>query len=325
MLNIIKSSLLFLIIRSIRNCLEIVFFAIKSKRKEKISYYIQLFIIRAFYGLTFIRNTIKEKKNNKSTKNPYSENLEESNKVVSDLSSMGFSGEYKLKKNKFELLKKEILKSIYESEIIFQNRETKIIKNLELKNLDESKKYMDENNIYLIKSRLDLTKECFLKEMINSTFLSEIANKYLNNNKISVNAALFISNTLQPDNPNNDILKTISAQKYHFDIDFKKFFKVFIYFTDVPNAEYGGTQFIKGTQKYKHKDHYLSKRYDDEEIEKKYKDKKIFLGEKSTFFFVDTFGFHKGSQISEGYRANLIIEYGFDHFKKEDKTEFLYL
>jgi hypothetical protein len=325
MFNIIKNSYFFLIVRSIRNSLEIVFFAIKSKRIEKISYYIQLFIIRACYGLTFFRNTISSKKDNKSIKNPYSENSEESNKVVNDLSSKGYSGEYKLKKIKFELLKKEILKSVHESEIIYQNGEKKKFRNIELKNLDNSKKYMDDNNIYLIKSRLDLTKNSFLKEMINSSFFLEIANKYLNNNKISVNVSLFISNSQKSGNPNNDFLKTISAQKYHFDIDYKKFFKVFMYFTDVPNEKYGGTQFINGTQKYKLKDHYLSRRYNDEEIESKYNDKKIFLGEKSTFFFVDTFGFHKGSRILKSYRINLIIEYGFDHFKKEDKTEFFNL
>ena len=194
---------------------------------------------------------------------------------------------------------------------------------MEFTNLEESKKYMDDNNIYLIKSRLDLNNEGFLKEIINSAFFLEVANRYLNNNKISVNASLFISNSKQMENPDNDILKSISAQKYHFDIDYKKFFKVFFYLTDVPNENYGGTQFINGTHKYKRKEHYLSRRYDDKEIESKYEGKKIFLGDKSTFFFVDTFGFHKGSQVLKSYRVNLIIEYGFDHFKKEDKSEFL--
>ena len=60
----------------------------------------------------------------------------------------------------------------------------------------------------------------------------DLAKKYINYNSISVSALCYISNPTQT----SESEKKDNAQYFHYDNDFKKFFKVFIYLSDVSLA-----------------------------------------------------------------------------------------
>ena len=167
-----------------------------------------------------------------------------------------------------------------------------------------------------MKSEINLSQSNLIKEYFLNDFFIRLAKDYLNTDKITFIPSLFISNTnLESDNSLNiKKIRSKSAQNYHFDVDFKKFFKIFIYFTDVNEVDDGAHIYIEGTHKFKKKEHMITARFEDKDIEKNYKKTKIFLGHSGTVFFVDTFGLHKGSPVKGGKRILGIFEFGSGHF-----------
>jgi Phytanoyl-CoA dioxygenase (PhyH) len=107
---------------------------------------------------------------------------------------------------------------------------------------------------------------------------------------------------------------SVAAQKFHQDRDYIKFVKVFIYLTDVGEAN-GPHQFIAGSntdyaqvsgQKYR-----SSKRREDAELLAKYGRERlrVFTAPRGTVLFEDTSGFHKGTPVASGHRMLLQLEY----------------
>ena len=107
--------------------------------------------------------------------------------------------------------------------------------------------------------------------------------------------------------------KKDNAQYFHYDNDFKKFFKVFIYLSDV-SLTAGPHSFVSKTNKRKKFKHIVAERIDDKEINKFYntEDIKIFDGKKGKIIIEDTFGLHKGTPPSKKSRIVLILIFGYD-------------
>lgn len=104
------------------------------------------------------------------------------------------------------------------------------------------------------------------------------------------------------------------GQLYHFDMDYIKWLKFFIYLNDV-TFENGPHRFIRGTHRRGTQPAELLKlgyaRITDENISKYYScDSFIeFVGKAGTVFAEDTRGFHKGEPVKTGQR--LVLEFEF--------------
>jgi len=124
---------------------------------------------------------------------------------------------------------------------------------------------------------------------VTSKNILEIAASYLNSRRISINASFFISTSLKI----SEKEKYSNAQYFHWDNDFTKFLKLYIYLTDVDCGE-GPHIYIPYTHKKKNNLNKLCRLYSDRSISKTYKNKKIFYGKAGSCFFVDGYGLHKG-------------------------------
>ena len=127
---------------------------------------------------------------------------------------------------------------------------------------------------------------------------------------------------------NSDIHNRISdAQEFHFDSDFSRFLKLYIYLTDV-DMENGPHVYVEKTHIYKNKKHQLTKGLSDKQINSNYKTIKTITGKHGTLFFEDSFGFHKGNVPNKKHRIMLNIHFGnsklkyseYDIFQKYPKS-----
>ena len=97
-------------------------------------------------------------------------------------------------------------------------------------------------------------------------FGSKILMEEVNSKKISVNASFFISNPLKI----SESEKYRNAQYFHWDNDFTKFFKMYIYLNDVDNNN-GPHIYIPHTHKIKKNENKLCRLYSDTNIKDNYK------------------------------------------------------
>ncbi len=106
-----------------------------------------------------------------------------------------------------------------------------------------------------------------------------------------------------------------AAQLYHFDMDWIKFVKFFVYLTDV-NEETGPHCYVAGSHIRKPRSLLRDGRFRDEELESHYvKDHFVELtGSKGTVFVADTRGFHKGKPVQKGNRLMFQIEFAVSLF-----------
>ena len=300
-----------------------------SFQKNKLAdfkYKLDLFVIRFFYGNTFFRNKIKAKiSNNKILSNNLVNNTTTFD-VLEDLNKKGHSKILKLNDDIFKEIENDVLKNTEVNSIIKFDGKVYEEKSLKFDDLSSLNNYLVKKDIYLMKNEININSLQKFKNFFTNNFFLEIARSYLNTNKLSMNASLFATN-----NDSGSLLgvkklldlKNKSAQSYHFDVDYKKFFKIILYFTNVNYEEDGAHVYIPGTHINKLKRHIVTDRFNDEDIENSYKKKKIFIGTKGSFFFVDTFGIHKGAAVKNNFRVAMIIEYGKDHFKYSNNTIFL--
>ena len=100
----------------------------------------------------------------------------------------------------------------------------------------------------------------------------EIAASYLNCKNISINASFFISNPMNISKSE----KYTNAQYFHWDNDFTKFLKLYIYLTDVEDG-CGPHIYIPYTHRRKKTEHKLCRLYSDENIFNSYNKKKFFM------------------------------------------------
>ena len=77
--------------------------------------------------------------------------------------------------------------------------------------------------------RVQLTlKNVFFKNIFLNEFFIKLAKDYLNSEKLTIIPHFFISAASQTTSDYEIIspVKSSAAQEYHFDVDFKKFFKI---------------------------------------------------------------------------------------------------
>ncbi|MDC9522788.1 hypothetical protein PSH55_16915 [Pseudoalteromonas sp. Angola-31] len=104
------------------------------------------------------------------------------------------------------------------------------------------------------------------------------------------------------------------AESFHRDVDDWKFFKLFVYLTDVC-SESGPHTYVLGSKSAKTS--LPIRRYTDQEIEKIFGVDKIktLTGAKGEAFIEDTFGFHKGALPKQNKRLLLQIQYSINPIK----------
>lgn len=285
----------------------------KNLSKNKgIKKFCEIFVIRFFYAFDFIRNFFNSKKkyDKEILSEKYFEENISTNQVLSDLNIFGYNNFLKLKEDYLNLIKEEI--SLKNSTISY--KEKKSSENLQDHLSDES----NLNNIFLkslekkishVALDINLAKTSYIQELATSNFFMDLSKKYINNDRVSVSALCYISNPTQT----SESEKKDNAQYFHYDNDFKKFFKVFIYLNDVSLAA-GPHSFVSKTNSRKKFKHIVAERIDDKEIKKFYntEDIKIFDGKKGNIIIEDTFGLHKGTPPSKDSRIVLILIFGYD-------------
>ena len=284
-----------------------------SKNKG-IKKFFEIFIIRFFYAFDFIRNFFNSKKRYDYDKEILSEKYFDenisTNQVLSDLNRFGYNNSLKLKKDYLNLIKEEI--SLKNSTISFKGKNS--FENFQnhltnQSNLDDIFSKSLEEKISHVAIHINLAKTSYIKELATSNFFMDLSKKYINYDRISVSALCYISNPTQT----TESEKKDNAQYFHYDNDFKKFFKVFIYLSDV-NLAAGPHSFVSKTHTKKNFKHIVAERIDDKEINKFYnaEDIKIFNGKKGKIIIEDTFGLHKGTPPLKDSRIVLILVFGYD-------------
>ena len=251
---------------------------------------IKIFIIKFLFSKAFIRNLIKiNKKKITVNENFFNENNQDIYKLTNQVDQNGYSEILTLKERYINEIKEIIfkcedldIKKINNSinEIKKQTNETEI----------DYYKRLEKLKISRVTGSINLNEKSVLKDLLKSQFLIQFAKSYLNTNSISVNASFFISNPLKI----SETEKYSNAQYFHWDNDFTKFFKFYIYLSDVDENS-GPHIFIPGTHKRKKFINSLDCLMI--RIFILHTKKKIFHGKKGSAFFVDSYGLHKGETL----------------------------
>ena len=266
----------------------------------------KIFFIRFFNSIPFIRNFSKPIKRRKLIHSNFFNKSINLFNCVDDIDIDGFSKTFNLKSN----YQNKFLQDIFDC------------KNLDVKKLkypisEVIKKKNEHYNDYCIRLKkmdisrvvgfLDLSKPTELKKFLTSKELLSIVQSYLNTKTISISASFFISNPLEI----SDKKKYENAQFFHWDNDFRKFLKLYIYLSDVDENS-GPHIFIKHSHKIKNKNHRLCRLYPDSQIYENYPSSHIikFNGKSGSTFFVDSYGLHKGETPIKRSRILLNIHFG---------------
>ena len=268
---------------------------------------VKIFIIRFFYSFESIRNRIKSTNPvNEVEKQFIIDNNYKVKNIIEDLNEHGHSKifnigselnnqikegaflakDFDLKKLKNGMDQHEIIKSTGETDSEYFNR-------------------LRNKGISRISTAINLNNKSPLSNFILSDEVLAVAKNYLNTNKISINATLFISTPLEI----SEKEKYENAQYYHWDNDFTKFLKLYLYLNDVD--EDGGPHiFVPGTHKKKEFSTKLCRLYSDKNIAQEYSKNKKFVGKKGSMFFVDSYGLHKGEHPTGKSRLMLNVHFG---------------
>ena len=280
------------------------------KRYNNFLILLKIFVIRFFYSFEGIRNKIKPKFPSKEIHlkdNLFSCEKLNSYKIINDIDKKGYSETFLLKKKITDNILKE---SLHNDEFVLNkidpNIKVKDLKILDNENIDSYIKRLSSHKISRLTKTINLSnKKSELNKLIMSDEVLNIAKNYLNTKEISINASFFISNPLET----SENEKYRNAQYFHWDNDFTKFIKLYIYLNDV-NYDNGPHIFIPETHKFKKPNNKLCRLYSDINIENNYAKSKIFTGNAGSMFFVDSFGIHKGIPPSKSHRLMLNVHFG---------------
>ena len=284
--------------------------AINLSKEQGILSFFRIFNIRFFYGFNFFRNffnTNKSEMKNVTSSDYFVKNIK-SNKIVNDLDKYGYNNFLKIKSSYLNNIKKEI--TLKNSSIYFKGKKKSkfFFKSLNSKdNMNSLLSKSKKNKISHVVLNIDIKKTKFIKKLATSNFFMNIAKDYINSNEISVSGQGYISNPIKI----TEKEKKDNAQHFHYDNDFKKFFKIFVYLNDV-NFSAGPHSFIVSTNKNRKFKHIAANRIDDEEINNNYNKNKIktFNGNKGHVIIEDTFGLHRGNFPTNKSRLMLVLIYG---------------
>ena len=270
---------------------------------------LRIFFIRFFFSIPLIRNLIKSQivNSDEPINSEKFVNTKISNKeILNKIESNGYFDELNFSKSVIEKIKDNINdKNCFLDTKGFDFKDQNNSK-LQFKNLDELASYSVSNKIkHLIVKFKDQNN--FINSDIALEPFVNIAKKYLNSKNITCKVECYISNPFQP----NEYEMKKNAQYYHYDCDYKKFLKIFIYLNDV-DIDSGPHVYIEKTHKKKFFKHILAERINDDEINKYYglSNQKIFTKNAGSIIIEDTFGLHKGIVPKSKSRYVLILEYG---------------
>ena len=268
---------------------------------------IRIFIIRFFYSINSIRNLQKTLfKNLEIKKSSLFESNLDFNETLKNLEENGYYDKIKLQNSTINSLENEINYNNFIPSLKLER--DKYPEKLLFENLNDISKITEKYQIkHLVLDYKEKLEKNIFHKIATSDYLKNLAKQYLNSNNIFYNVSIFIS---IPFSDQEDEKKKF-AQYFHYDCDYKKFFKVFIYLNDV-DEEGGPHVFLKFSHKNKKFSHLLAERLNDEEIEKSYQRENIikFVKNKGSMIIEDTFGLHKGETPTKNQRRMLIIEFG---------------
>ena len=249
----LKKSELYFVIRSFKNHFintlhASKYYSEKYKRLGKL----KIFLIRFFYSFYFIRNLIGH---NNKLQNILEKNIfikdENSKEIIKEIIKKGY---YKtsIKSEIIDLINNDFKKNNfkYEFKTSFDEKTGKyIIKEENIKfpqniNLNEILEYSNKQNLYHVLIKIFPKLENEISKISQSCFFLNIAKSYLNSEKIILIPRCIISNSFSVDVET----KKKSAQYFHYDADYRKFFKVFIYLNDV-DQDGGPHTFVQKTHK----------------------------------------------------------------------------
>ena len=279
---------------------------------------IKLFYIRYFFSFSYLRNLTKILVNSKNTKcNFLKEKDFDIAQTVKDVDQLGFSKIFEIKDDYLHEIKNYVLDS---KNIDIKKNANAIDKSNLLKNNNEDlNKYFErlkEINVSRFTGSINLNQESLLKNILFSDSMMEFSRSYLNCNNFSVNATFFVSNPIKI----SEEEKYKNAQYFHWDNDFRKFFKLYIYLTDVDQNS-GPHIYIPETHKKKLSQYKLCRLYSDAKVYAGYSNLKVFTGKAGSLFFVDSYGLHKGETPKSKSRLMLNVHYGTGKilYTKNDK------
>lgn len=281
----------------------------KNSERNRIVHFFYIFIVRFFFSFHFFRSLFRPKEIYQN----YNENelfLNEINSkyILRQLIDQGISEKFILKKDLTDKLTESVrndnvfldLKPFNEDENI------NLIKNFSFEKLDDIVDFTVNNNIAHLTINYKNNNEV-IQKFGRSKFFETIVSNYLGRKNFSFRPHIYISNFKSNI---SELTKMKNAQYFHYDCDYVKFLKVFIYLNDV-DSNNGPHVYIKNSHKHKKLKHILAERISDKEIEESYKSENITTvqGQKGSLFFEDTFGLHKGI-FPYKTRILLVLEYG---------------
>lgn len=282
---------------SYRNTFKVIRFYKLNKLNSNFIY-IKLFIIKFFYSFQFLRNL--QRTNLELTQNNFF-----IKKTLSELDANGYSSLFKLENNQLSKIKKIVLNTKNPDEQKTSKVSVREIIKKDNESDDEFLNRMKKLNVSRITGPINLLESNAISNFLCSDQNLQLAKSYLNSNIISVSASYFISFPAKISE--NEKIK--NAQYFHWDNDFTKFFKLYIYLSDVDHDS-GPHVFVPGTHKKKLFKHQLHRSYSDENIKNSYNKIKNFYGKSGSYFFVDSYGLHKGEIPKISYRIMINAHYG---------------
>ena len=269
---------------------------------------IKIFFIKFFYSFTYLRNNKKYNNINDviTEKNDSIEEKINIADIIKDVDLRGYSRFLNLKKNSILEFKNLAMTSNNHD----LNKIPDSLKSLSLKKAEETHDdYLERLKSYgisRITGNIDLNTKNSISDLLLSNSLLRLAKLYLGSEKISISCSYFIS---IPKENMTEKDKISNAQYFHWDNDFTKFLKLYIYLSDV-NDDSGPHIFVPGTHKKKMFKHQLHRPYSDNDIYDSYAEVKKFLGKTGTLFFVDSYGLHKGELPKNNNRIMINAHYG---------------
>jgi len=280
----------------------------------------KIFFIKFFYSFEIIRNTNKIKKLTHNYSYKFLKPQNDTYNILKTVEDLDIEGHSQLFNIDVKLINK-ITNIALNSDDFDKNKlkNNENLNNLKIKNKEEIIHYanrLKNFNISRLTTTIDLKKDSELTEFLFSKEILKIAECYLNTKTISVNATFFISNPLAI----AETEKYKNAQYFHWDNDFTKFFKLYIYLNDVDD-DAGPHIFVPKTHKKKKSSHKLCRLYSDKDILENYEKIKKFTGKKGSAFFVDGYGLHKGETPKKKHRLMINVHYGKGSilYSKNDK------
>lgn len=167
---------------------------------------------------------------------------------------------------------------------------------------------VDDGDTYWLEDMNGLAQDPLFAKFAFDPYIVSVASNYLGCVPIHVQTNAWFS--FPGESSKNNL--SMNGQLFHQDKEFIKFFKVFVYLSDV-GIEQGPHSYIAGSQhdELHHKGVAISGRVTDDNISKYYDLSRIktVLGPAGSILFGDTSCVHKGYSVKSGSRIMLQFEY----------------